>query len=232
MNFKAKAFFFLCNRHFLFYFVFQSTFKMTSSDYLKDIKEIKNLMNKSSRFISLSGLSGIMAGIYALIGAWFARQELIAVYDKNAYHYTNSITMKLLLIAAVVLFLAVVTGIILTQRKARKNGEKMFDKAALKLLINFLIPLATGGIFTLILIQKGIIGLVAPTTLIFYGLACVNASKYTFGHVKFLGYANIILGLISTQYVGYGLYFWAIGFGIFHIIYGGLMYILLERTAK
>ena len=211
---------------------------MTSSDYLKDIKEIKHLMNKSSRFISLSGLSGIMAGMYALVGAWFARRELNMAYEirntsytKDASVLTETITFKLMLIAAIVLILAVVTGIILTQRKARKNGERIFDKTAIKLLINFLIPLATGGIFTLILLQQGIVGLVAPTTLIFYGLACVNASKYTFGHVKYLGYANIILGLIATQYIGYGLYFWAIGFGVFHIIYGGLMYILLERRA-
>lgn len=212
---------------------------MTSSDYLNDIKEIKNLMNKSSRFISLSGLSGIMAGIYALIGAWFARAELMKIYsvDRRLFEggrYTdeNNITFKLLTIAAIVLVLAIVTGIILTQRKARKNGEKIFDKAALKLLINFLIPLVTGGVFALIILQKGFIGLVAPITLIFYGLACVNASKHTVGHVKYLGFANIILGLISTQYLGYGLYFWAIGFGIFHIIYGGLMYFLLERKSN
>lgn len=208
---------------------------MTSSDYLNDIKEIKNLMNKSSRFISLSGLSGIMAGIYALFGAWFARQEILKVYDlKRGTRYisSNEITIKLLAIAVVVIILAIVTGIILTQRKARKNGEKIFDKSAIKLLINFLIPLVTGGIFALIILQKGLVGLIAPITLIFYGLACVNASKYTLGHVKYLGFANIILGLIATQYVGYGLYFWAIGFGLFHIIYGGLMYIFVERTAK
>lgn len=208
---------------------------MTSSDYLNDIKEIKNLMNKSSRFISLSGLSGIMAGIYALIGAWLAHREILKVHDLQRdmrYISSNEITIKLLAIAAMVIILAIVTGIILTQRKARKNGEQIFDKTAIKLLINFLIPLGTGGIFALLILQKGFVGLIAPITLIFYGLACVNASKYTLGHVKFLGYANIILGLVATQYVGYGLYFWAIGFGIFHIIYGGLMYVLIERTAK
>ncbi len=211
---------------------------MTSSDYLKDIKEIKHLMNKSSRFISLSGLSGIMAGIYALVGAWFARIQLRSAYETKSVSryeemsvFANETTFKLMTIASIVLFLAVVTGIFLTQRKARKNGEKIFDKTALKLLINFLIPLVTGGLFALVLLQQGIVYLVAPTCLIFYGLACVNASKYTFGHVKYLGYANIILGLIATQYVGYGLYFWAVGFGIFHILYGGLMYILIERTA-
>ncbi|MBC8756005.1 hypothetical protein H2O64_15110 [Kordia sp. YSTF-M3] len=212
---------------------------MTSSDYLNDIKEIKNLMNKSSRFISLSGLSGILAGIYALIGAWFARQEIMSAYNVNnrfleggRYTETSDVTTKLLVIAAIVILLAIVTGIVLTQRKARKNGEKMFDKAAFKLLINFLIPLVTGGVFALIILQKGLVGLIAPVTLIFYGLACVNASKFTLGHVKYLGIANIILGLIATQYIGYGLYFWAVGFGVFHIVYGGLMYILIERTTK
>jgi len=212
---------------------------MVTSDYLNDIKEIKHLMNKSSRFISLSGLSGIMAGMYALIGAWFAQRELQKVYQLQSSnyesgHYTSSadVTINLLIIAAIVVVLAIVTGIILTQRKARKNGEKMLDTSAIKLLINFLIPLATGGIFALIILQKGLVGLIAPITLIFYGLACVNASKFTLGHVKYLGFATIILGLIATQYVGYGLYFWAVGFGIFHIIYGGLMYFLMERTSK
>ena len=212
---------------------------MTSSDYLNDIQEIKDLMNKSSRFISLSGLSGIMAGVYALIGAWFAHQEISTAYriktslwDVNEYTGLSNLESKLFLIAGIVIALAIVTGIILTQQKARKNGEKMFDKSAIKLLINFLIPLVTGGIFALIILQKGYVGLIAPVTLIFYGLACVNASKFTFGHVKYLGFANIILGLIATQYIGYGLYFWAVGFGVFHIIYGGLMYILVERTSK
>ena len=212
---------------------------MTSSDYLSDIKEIKHLMNKSSRFISLSGLSGIMAGIYALVGAWFAQREIEnafilknTLYQGNRYINSNDLTLKLLIIAAVVIVLAVTTGIILTQRKAKKNGERIIDPTALKLLTSFLIPLVTGGLFALIILQKGYIGLIAPITLLFYGLSCVNASKFTFGHVKYLGYANIILGLIATQYIGYGLYFWAVGFGIFHIIYGGLMYILVERKVN
>ncbi|WP_046744997.1 hypothetical protein [Kordia zhangzhouensis] len=212
---------------------------MASSDYLNDIKEIKHLMNRSSRFISLSGLSGVMAGIYALIGAWFAKQELAKAalnkIDMRTGHYeatTSEVTFNLLLIATIVVVLAIVTGIFLTQRKAKKNNEKMLDKSAIKLLVNFLIPLITGGIFTLVILQRGLVGLVAPTTLIFYGLACVSASKFTYGHVKYLGFSNIILGLIATQYIGYGLYFWAIGFGIFHIVYGTWMYILLEQNTK
>lgn len=106
----------------------------------------------------------------------------------------------------------------------------MWDVSSRRLVLNFLIPLVAGGAFCLVLIQYGIAGLVAPATLIFYGLACINASKYTMRDIRYMGVAFIILGLVSTQYIGYGLYFWALGFGVCHIIYGALMYYKYDRT--
>lgn len=207
---------------------------MSNKDYLKDISEIKNLMNKSSRFISLSGLSGIMAGIYALVGAYLGHGIIqnIRAEENPLRRFLESYNSvgTLFIIAVVVVVLSVVTGIYLTSKKAKKQNEKMFDTSSRRLVINFLIPLITGGLFCLILIDKQYFGLIASTTLIFYGLSCVNASKYTLGNVRYLGIANIILGLISTQYIGYGLYFWAVGFGIFHIIYGSWMYFKYERN--
>ena len=69
---------------------------------------------------------------------------------------------------------------------------------------------------------------VAPLTLLFYGLSCVHASKYTIGGVRYLGITIILIGLIATYFTGYGLLFWAIGFGLCHIIYGALMYFKYE----
>lgn len=200
---------------------------MSDKDYLKDITEIKDMMNKSSRFISLSGLSGILAGIYALIGAYLAK-FILANYNylsqrKNPMDIDQT-QFKLIVIAVVVAFLSIVTAFFLTRRKAKQQGTSIWDSTTKRLLFNFLTPLITGGIFSLILLDQGFYGFVAPATLIFYGLALFSASKYTFGNVKYLGIAEIILGLISMNYIGYGLYFWAIGFGILHIIYGTLMY--------
>ncbi len=96
--------------------------------------------------------------------------------------------------------------------------------------INFLVPLVTGGFFCIVLYQYGLIGLIAPSTLIFYGLACLNASKYTLGDIRYLGVFNIVIGLISTQFTGFGLYFWALGFGIMHIVYGALMYSKYDKN--
>ncbi|MEX1384360.1 hypothetical protein [Lutibacter sp.] len=200
---------------------------MAQKDYLKEISEIKSIMNKSSRFISLSGLSGILAGIYALIGA------AIAIYILGNYNNSYSgmslipisyLEYILITIALIVLINSVLTAFILSAKKAKKSGEKLWDATSKRLLINFVIPLFTGGVFCLVLYQNNLIGLIAPSTLIFYGLACLNASKYTLGDIRYLGILNILLGLIATQYIGYGLYFWALGFGVFHIIYGTVMY--------
>jgi len=206
---------------------------MEEKDYLKDIQDIKSMMAQSSRFISLSGLSGILAGIYSLIGAWFA-YKTIYFDTSTSGNYSNLIisqeaVYKLLIIAGSVLLLSVLTGIVLSYRKATKQKEPVWNQASKRLLINFAIPLATGGIFILFLIEKEILGLVAPLTLIFYGLACVNASKYTIGDVRYLGLTQILLGLLSLWFLGYGLLFWALGFGVGHILYGSIMHFKYDR---
>ncbi len=211
---------------------------MDSNKYLDDISEIKNMMSRSSRFISLSGISGILAGCYALIGAALAYMRLKTFSSDNYSGFSgrtsniwgNDLFNDLILIAVSVVALAVITGIILTIKKAKKSGEKMWDVSSKRLVLNFALPLLTGGLFCLVLLQYGVVGLVAPATLIFYGLACINASKYTMRDIRYMGIAFIILGLISTQFIGYGLYFWALGFGVCHIVYGALMHFKYDRN--
>ncbi len=207
---------------------------MENEKYLNDLTEIKNLMNRSSRFLSLSGLSGILAGTYALVGAWLAYKTIY--FDTSTLGaYKNLViskeaVIKLITIAATVAILSILTGIVLSIQKAKKNNETIWNSTTQRMVINFLIPLVTGGIFILFLIEKEMLGLIAPLTLIFYGLACVNASKYTIGGVRYLGITFIVLGLLCTWFLGYGLLFWAIGFGFCHILYGSIMYFKYERN--
>lgn len=196
--------------------------------YLKDISEIKNMMSKSSQFISLSGFAGIIAGIYALIGA-FVAHKLIESHE-GTYIAWESTTFRLIVLTTfLVFFLSVVTTGMLTYSKAKKHGEKVWNGTSRRLMVNFLIPLMTGGIFALLLLRHEHYGLIAPVTLIFYGLACVNASKYTLRDVRYLGITVIILGLIATEFIGYGIQFWALGFGVCHILYGTIMYYKYDR---
>ncbi|WP_299624718.1 hypothetical protein [uncultured Tenacibaculum sp.] len=201
---------------------------MSSEEYLKDITEIKNLMNKSSRFISLSGLSGILAGTYALIGAAYA-YWLVTSSERGYLILDGKIFKLVLLDMFLVLFFSVATAIYLTTLKAKKNDERIWDATTKRLLANFLIPLFAGGIYTLIILNQQRYGQTGALMLLFYGLALINASKYTLGYVKYLGYTQTILGLLCAVYPGYGFWFWVLGFGVMHIIYGILMYFKYER---
>lgn len=197
---------------------------MSNEDYLKDISEIKHLMNKSSRFISLSGLSGILAGIYALIGASVAFWLVNTYSDGVLFIFHGWVFWTCMAVLMLVALMSALTGVILTVRKAKMNDEKIWDNSSRRLLLNFLIPLIVGGIYCLIILDQGRYGQTGGLMLIFYGLALVSASKYSLGDIRYLGYIQIILGLIASYYPGYGFWLWVIGFGIMHIVYGTWMH--------
>lgn len=209
----------------------------TENSSRKQIDEIRNLMERSSRFISLSGLSGISAGIIALAGAIFAffylnfdiRYFDIDRYFAEKYHHIYRREIIILLVdAAIVLFLAIASAIFFTTRRARRKGLKVWTQTTRLMLYNVAVPLIAGGIFCIILLDYKLVFLVAPSTLLFYGLALLNGSKYTLPEIQWLGISEIILGLISFVFPGYAIIFWAVGFGLLHIIYGSVMYFRYE----
>ncbi|MEQ7801191.1 hypothetical protein ABDJ41_15415 [Pedobacter sp. ASV1-7] len=203
-------------------------------EQLNALNDIKKLMDRSSRFISLSGLSGVFAGLTALVGAYLAHNEINVFLNNNSIygHSLEDLEANLLKIGFGVLVVALIGGLLLTLRQSRKRKLPFWDRTTKNLLVNLAIPLVSGGLFiiALLLVHPNTYGLVAPSCLIFYGLALINASKYTYTDIRFLGYCEIVLGLICMFYIGYGLYFWAIGFGILHILYGMLMYFKYERA--
>jgi hypothetical protein len=203
---------------------------------LEAIHDIKRMMERSSRFISLSGISGISAGICALIGSWLAHPYVFGrknlYIDSNApyaHDYILFLNMWLFWIAAATFIAALISAFVFTYIKSSKEGIPIWGNSARRLLFNVSVPLLVGGIFLFKLVQFGTFGLVAPGCLLFYGLALINASKYTLVEIRYLGYCQLILGVINLWFVGYGLYFWALGFGILHIIYGVYMWWKYER---
>ncbi|MEL6924547.1 MAG: hypothetical protein AAFO94_10910 [Bacteroidota bacterium] len=213
----------------------------SGKQHLETLSEIRSLMERSSKFISLSGLSGVSAGVIALAGAALAFAYLDKIpFDGSTYRYIqNSVENGgkwgleplsfFALLAAGVMILAVGAGILFTTRKARADGQAIWNTLTKRLLTSLAIPLATGGIFCLILVANGDAHLVASSTLIFYGLALVNASKFTLRDIRYLGLSEIVLGLISMGYIGMSLECWAIGFGVLHIVYGAVMYYRYDR---
>jgi hypothetical protein len=206
------------------------------TDSFQDIKDIRQIMERSSRFISLSGLSGIAAGVCALAGAFIA----YGILDKYYGSYNSSgffsgddfsrLKIKLTLLGGGVFVIAFISSFYLTWRKAKKMGQPIWNLTSKRLAWNMIIPLATGGAFILGMLRYDAWMFVSSTSLIFYGLALVNASKYTLTDIRYLGYCEIILGLINMFFIGYGLWFWAFGFGVLHIIYGISMWWKYERS--
>ncbi|TWR23913.1 hypothetical protein FPZ42_18055 [Mucilaginibacter achroorhodeus] len=210
---------------------------MKENDIQNDLTSIRSMMERSSKFISLSGLSGVLAGIYALVGAAWAYTIVYGTggfLSYREYVFENASTsserlIKLICIALGVLVASILTGIILTLRKAKQKGQNVWGRTSRQLLYNMCVPLFTGGALILILIWRGYFGVVAPASLIFYGLALINASSITFKDIHYLGISDILLGLLAAIMPGYGLIFWVIGFGLLHIVYGSIMYFKYDR---
>ena len=226
---------------------------------LDTLKDIRNIMDRSSRFISLSGWSGVAAGICALTGAIFAypvvhstqfaryeqqhgifRKDPIELMDVSQTRpivesygdaFAGIVSSPLFRIAICTFAAAFISAFIFTYIKSKKQGIPIWGKSSIRLMVNVAIPLATGGIFVYRMVELGLFGMVAPACLVFYGLALLNASKYTFREIRYLGVAQLILGIINCWNIGYGLYFWAAGFGVLHIIYGMVMWFKYEKNA-
>lgn len=205
------------------------------SESLQELKDIKRMMERSSRFISLSGLSGIAAGVCALAGAWKANDmltEYYGSYNSNGFFSGDDFSklkIQLLTLGVIIFFAAFISSFIFTWQKAKKQNIPLWNMTSRKLLWNMMVPLTAGAFFIIGMLRYDDWAYVAPASLLFYGLALVNAGKYTFTDVRYLGYGQILLGLINMLYIGYGLYFWAVGFGVLHIIYGAIMWWKYER---
>lgn len=212
---------------------------MNDKNPIEDLKEIRRMMEQSSKFLSLSGLSGVVAGIIAMAGAAWAYFEVKQFYLLWGHYLAlgslddkaDALELRLALIAVLVLVLAVSFGVFFTWLKAKKQSKSIFTKLSLRLVISLMVPLFFGGMFTLGLYFNGLYMLVPPATLIFYGLALLSASKYVHVDVKYLALSEMTLGVVSLFVLGSGfhhwadgLLFWAAGFGVLHIVYGTIMY--------
>jgi hypothetical protein len=191
-------------------------------EYIDALKEIRSIMHRSTRFISLSGLSGVAAGIYALTGAYFA-YRLLYENGGGLSHPWGQVIRQLVILAVSALILTLATGTWLSYLKAKREGRVFWGQGSMQFLVDISIPLLAGGIFTIMIMLQGYFGMIVPALLVFYGLALVHGGRYTVTDIQWPGYIEIILGLVCAMLPEYGLIFWAMGFGLLHIIYGIIM---------
>lgn len=210
---------------------------MSKTDALDDLKEIRKMMEGSSKFLSLSGLSGVFAGLTALVGAYLAWLEIEDFQKKYIFYELQGrveegfweLDKRLMIIAAGTLILALFFGVLFTWLKAKRRGENILSKLSFRMLLSLMTPLFFGGVFCIGLYYHGMWGAIAPATLIFYGMALLNASKYVHADIKYLALCEMALGVVAMFSIYNGLIFWVIGFGFLHIIYGAILYFKYDR---
>lgn len=203
---------------------------MTSTkDHIQDLAEIRSMMERSSKFLFLSGLAGLFAGLYAIAGAAYAIYKLGFTPDQVFYDYSTGDPLQVVLLAAIVLLLSIGTALTLSARKASKAGDKIWTASTRRLLAHVSVPLFAGGIIVLIFFEQMLLGLMAPFTLIFYGMALFTAGKFSFDELKMMGVIQTFLGILSLWLIEYSMIIWGFGFGVLHIVYGIYVYLKYER---
>ncbi len=210
---------------------------MTDKNPIEDLREIRKMMESSSKFLSLSGLSGIFAGLTALVGAYFAHLEMLDYQKKYIFYElqgraeegANELSVRLAILAVIILVVAISFGILFTWLKARRQNKKLLTPLSFRLIISLMVPLGFGGIFIAGMYYQGAYAFIAPATLMFYGLALLNGSKYVHVDIKYLALCQMALGVISIFNLHYGFTAWIIGFGVMHILYGTIMYFKYDR---
>ncbi len=206
---------------------------MTPPKALDDLAQIRAIMERSAKFLSVSALSAGLAGLYALLGAAYAYRYIYGsdevLYGHLKRNPLGPDTRPLVLAAALVLLAATGTALWLSYRKARRAGQRLWTPAGRRLLINFTVPMLVGAAFVAALYWRGNYSLIAASTLVFYGMALLNAGNFTFSDIRLLGIWEVILGLAALALPGKGLLFWTLGFGVLHVVYGAILYWKYER---
>jgi hypothetical protein len=193
------------------------------------LQQLRGIMDRSSRFISLNGRSGIWVGVIALIGAFIAHGWLKNTNDKYigtnrepSPGYFDPYTNRLLILAVIVFAVAIAGARYFTYKQARYLQQKTWNNSSRQLLLQFFFPLLAGAVFTIVFIYYGCAIFATPICLSFYGLALISGSKHTRSEIRYVGMLDVALGCANLFFPAYGLYFWVIGFGLLHILYGAV----------
>src|SRR5271156_2059440 len=139
---------------------------------LETLQEIRSIMDRSARFITLSGWSGIWAGSTALVGAyigygWLKNPQIryAGLTSEGTFDYFDPFINRLILLAIGVFIVAISGGVYFTYQKTKAHGSKLWNNASRQLMLQLFYPLFAGGVFSVTFIYYGCSMFVAPACL-------------------------------------------------------------------
>ena len=186
-------------------------------EQLQALQGIKQLMERSSKFSSISGIAGVVVGVLATL-----------VFASITYFNITDVK-DLAVVFTITLVVSLITGVFFSAKKAKKRNEKVWDSTAKRFLLNFFMPLVVGGLMCLLFAYLDLFQFIPSFMLVFYGMALLNASKFSIDTIWYLAVLELLLGIAAAFFVDAGLWFWMIGFGILHIVYGFIIYYKYEQ---
>ena len=213
---------------------------MKEIEVKQTLDDIRDMMSKSSRFQAISGWSIIVIGVFAAIASLMAA-TVIGIVDVpffgNLQRYATLNTPTKIQAAAVIA-LVLFTVCLLTVfifaivKSKRHNLRFTFDKRMAQMLLAFFIPLLAGGLFSMAMVLQHHYGLTSSIMLMFYGLALINCSHYTYPILRWLGYTELLIGIIDCFTMSHALLFWFLGFSVAHILFGIIYVIMFDRKTE
>lgn len=210
---------------------------MENKDAIQDLESIRTMMERSSRFQTINGWGVTAVGLIALVAAlvanglfyegsdsWFS-----TLYGNTDYLWSHK--TQIAIIGALIL-VAVCGGIVFFSSlwmAKRKKISVTLDPNMRRTMFNFAVPLLAGAILCTALLVQGHYGLTSSIMLIFYGLALINCHHFSHRLLGVLGYLELALGLADCFVVTHALLFWALGFGVLHVVFGLLLIVKNRR---
>ncbi|MEW6510686.1 MAG: hypothetical protein AB1428_06960 [Bacteroidota bacterium] len=181
-------------------------------------QDLRSATAQPTRLLTLTGLPGILAGLIGTGGA--AGAHAVVTSEGGEASKIGFIA----LIGAGAALLTIGCSAFHSARRLSHWGKTAWSAADREVVREMATPLLAGLMFTAVLVMHRMFMAIPGSLLVFYGLSLDAAAKATRPEVRWLAWIEIALGMIAFVFTEHALTYWAVGFGISHILYGGLMY--------
>jgi hypothetical protein len=187
----------------------------------ENLRVIRQTMERSTKYSTLSGLSGVLIGLAAIAGV-LATNWLTGDAPPGASVYRHPSALALVWVS--VLVMAVAIDFACNKRRAARVGKHVVSPLGAHIVLAALPAFLAGGVLTLFFYQHALLYYVWGVWMLSYGLAISAVGLFSVKPVLALGAAFVLAGAVTLLLpLPYHLYMMALTFGGFHIGYGVVM---------
>lgn len=188
----------------------------------ENLRVIRDLMERSTKYSTFSGLSGVLAGTASITGC------IVTHLLQRRFPDPASFRIPFLLTWSLVILCAIGGDFLLTKRRATRVGKRIVSRLGKQMVIASAPGLGTGALLTLYFLSHNLLADIFPMWMLAYGIAVCAVGLFSQREVSWLGAAFLAAGTITlllplfglTALPALGLIMMAVTFGGFHIVYG------------